>query len=177
MQSVKKLPCCISCAKSEILCYSCQERLESGDLTNLDLDIAEILLEQEEKNPESKLNEVHFYKAIDLGKDNVTLVIGKGEIDILKKFVKELQKELHLGRINFIEKGKGIDFKSVISDFVQPGKLLGVNKMFLPTGDVEYKARVLIKEKDRLPMSKATIEKLIKELTDNLVRIEIENEP
>nr|MDO8117624.1 hypothetical protein [Candidatus Sigynarchaeota archaeon] len=147
-------------------------------MTNLDLDVSEVLIEIEEANPEqSKLSEVHFYKAIDMGRDNVTLVVGKGEIDIVKKYVKELQKELQLGRINFIEKGKGGDFKSIINDFVQPGKLLGINKMFLPTGDVEYKARVLMKERDKLPMQKATLEKLIKELTDNIVRIEIENEP
>nr|MDO8114795.1 hypothetical protein [Candidatus Sigynarchaeota archaeon] len=172
---MRKLPACITCAKSDgMLCESCQQRLESGELSDLDLDISEILLEIEETNPDSRLAEASFYKSIELDK-LVILVIGKGETDVFKPFIKKLQKELQLPRIEFIEKAKGsVDLKSIINDFVQPGKLLSINTIFLPTGDTEYKARVQIRENDKLPLSKKNIEKLIHEITDKLVRIEIE---
>lgn len=174
---MKKLPCCISCAKSNILCYSCQERLESGDLSNLDLDISEVLLEIEESNPESRLAEASFFKSLDQG-SLVIMVIGKGEKDIFKRFVKDLQREMKLPRIEFIEKSKKSgDMKTLINDFVQPGKLMGINKIFLPTGDIEYKARVVIKERYKFQVSKQNLEKLIHELTDNIVRLEVEIEP
>mgnify|MGYP006300717515 FL=1 len=172
---MNKLPCCISCAKSEILCYSCQERLEEGDLTDLDLDVAEILLEKEEEDPETRLTEASFYKSIDLG-NLIILIIGKGEKDIFKRYFRDLQKELNLPRIELIEKAKGsVDLKSIIHDFVQPGKLLGINKLFLPTGEIEYKAKVQIRHRDRLPMSKKTLENLLKELTEKIVRIDIQS--
>jgi len=173
---MKKLPCCITCAKSEgLLCESCQERLENGSLTDLDIDIAELLLEIEEADPKnSHLSEASFYKSIELDK-LVILVIGKGETEVFKPYIKKLQKELKLPRLEFIEKGKGAgDFKSIINDFVQPGKLMSVNTVFLPTGDTEYKAKVALKDNDRFTLSKTNIEKIIKELTDKIVRIEVE---
>lgn len=173
---MKKLPCCITCAKSNgLLCESCQERLESGSLTDLDLDIAEVLLEIEDADPKnSHLADASFYKSIELDK-LVILVIGKGETDVFKPYIKKLQKELKLPRLEFIEQGKGTsDFKSIINDFVQPGKLMSINTVFLPTGDTEYKAKVALKQTDRFTLSKTNIEKIIKELTDKIVRIEVE---
>ncbi|MBD3187294.1 hypothetical protein GF325_10725, partial [Candidatus Bathyarchaeota archaeon] len=89
---MKKLPCCIACAKSDILCYSCQERLESGDLTDLDLDIAEFLLELEEEDPDLGLSEIKFYKSIDLG-NLIIMIVGKEETDIIKKVVRTIRHE------------------------------------------------------------------------------------
>ncbi len=166
-----------------MLCESCQGRLEIGELSNLDIDISEILLEIEEANPDMKLSEASFFKSIELEKMTI-LVIGKGETEVFKPFIKKLQKELQLPRIEFIEKSKESsdlknrisekELKNVVNDFVKPGKLVGINKLFLPTGDDEYKARVQIRQTERLPLSKANLEKLIKELTNAIVRIEIE---
>ncbi|MBN2151070.1 MAG: hypothetical protein JW839_06485 [Candidatus Lokiarchaeota archaeon] len=181
---MKLLPTCITCAKSDgMLCESCQERLESGELTNLDIDISEIMLEMEEANPDMKLSEASFFKSIELERLTI-LVIGKGETEVFKPVIKKLQRELQLSRIEFIEKSKESsdlkarvsekELKNIVNDFVKPGKLLGINKLFLPTGDDEYKARVQIKQGDRLPLSKPNLEKLIKELTNTIVRIEID---
>jgi hypothetical protein len=158
----------------EGLCESCKDNFRTGTLTDLDIDIAVTLLELEEQNPELKLKEASFYKSIDLG-TRVILVVGKGESDLYKKVIKDLQKRLTLPRLEFIEKGKssGGDFKSQIADFVQPGKLLGVNQVFLPTGDNEYKARVQIKETDKLPMPVQAIEQLIHEYTGKIVRLDL----
>ncbi len=181
---MKLLPCCITCAKSDgMLCESCQGRLEIGELSNLDIDIAEILLEIEEANPDMKLSEASFFKSIELDKMTI-LVIGKGETEVFKPFIRKLLKELQLTRIEFIEKSKESsdlktrisekELKNVVNDFVKPGKLVGINKLFLPTGDDEYKARVQIRQNERLPLSKANLEKIIKELTNTIVKIEID---
>lgn len=170
---MKKLPCCIACAKSDILCYSCQERLESGDLTDLDLDIAEFLLELEEEDPDLGLSEIKFYKSIDLG-NLIIMIVGKEETDIIKKVVRTIRHELQLPRIQIIEKSKGsVDLKNLLNDFVHPGKLLGINKIFLPTGEIEFKATVQVKARDRIPISRSNLEDLIKELTESTVRIEV----
>ncbi len=166
-----------------MLCESCQDRLEKGELSNLDIDISEILLEIEEANPDMKFSEASFFKSIELEKLAI-MVIGKGETEVFKPVIKKLQKELQLPRIEFIEKSNESsnlktkisekELKNIVNDFVKPGKLVGINKLFLPTGDDEYKARVQIKQNDRLPLSKANLEKIIKELTNTIVRIEIE---
>ena len=172
---MNKLPCCIACAKSDIMCYSCQERFDSGDLTDLDLDISEYLLEIEDKNPDSRLGEANFFKSIDL-KNAVILIVGKGEKnEIFNKLVKKMQRALSLPRIRVIEKSKkSLDLKTIVNDFVQPGKLLGINKIFLPTGEIEYKARITIRENEKFPMSPKIIEQLILELTENIVRLDIQ---
>jgi len=166
-----------------MLCEHCQERLEIGELSNLDIDISEILLEIEEANPDMKLSEASFFKSIELDKMTI-LVIGKGETEVFKPLIKKLQRELKLPRLEFIEKSKESsnlktkisekELKNVLNDFVKPGKLVGINKLFLPTGDDEYKARVQLKQADRMPLSKANLEKIIKELTNTIVRIEVD---
>jgi hypothetical protein len=156
------------------LCDSCKNNFLNGTLTDLDVDIAVTLLELEEENPDLKLKEASFYKSVDLGSTRVILVVGKGETELYKKVIKELQKRLKLPRLDFIEKGKKSgDFKSQIADFVQPGKLLGVNQVFLPTGDNEFKARVQIRESERLPMPVEAIEQLIRESTGKIVRLDL----
>ncbi|MHA1715467.1 MAG: hypothetical protein ACTSXP_07465, partial [Promethearchaeota archaeon] len=138
--------------------------------------IAEYLLEIEEEDSSSGLNTASFYKSIDLG-NVIIIIVGKGERNIFRRYIKDIQRDLNLPRIQIIEKAKhSSDLKNLLRDFVQPGKLLGINKIFLPTGEIEYKARVMMKEKDRLPISKRNIEKLIYELTETIVRLEVQTE-
>ena len=74
---MKVLPADKTCIKSGFLCSNCQARLDSGDITEFEIDLAKdlIQLEEEEENF-AFLRDISFYKAIDY-EDVVILVVGK----------------------------------------------------------------------------------------------------
>ena len=53
---------CHFCLKSGILCPNCQAKLKSGEVSEVDLKVARILLSIEDKYP--TLQEVHYFKAV-----------------------------------------------------------------------------------------------------------------
>ncbi|MFX0074334.1 MAG: hypothetical protein ACFE96_02750, partial [Candidatus Hermodarchaeota archaeon] len=62
---MKNLPACKTCVNSEFLCTSCQEKLDTGVLTQFELDLAKDLLVLEEEENFGFLKSISFYKAID----------------------------------------------------------------------------------------------------------------
>jgi hypothetical protein len=139
---LKKLPVCKTCLTGS-LCYSCQERFDGGYITQFDLDLANDLIDLQEKEfPELKT--ASFHNAIDVG-DIVFLVVGKGDSS---KFTPELLlkiKDLYIiQNIVLIEKGP---VKVMIQELISPEILLGLNQIYLPTMETEY--RVNISDPDR----------------------------
>src|SRR5690606_15688240 len=84
------LPVCDVCLKSGILCQGCETKLKSGEISQMDLDIAKILF----KLGDGKIS---FKKTIEIGdvviiitqKDQVGKIIGRGG-----KIVRELSKKV-----------------------------------------------------------------------------------
>lgn len=141
---MKKLPVCKTCVSGS-LCFSCQERFDKGFITQFDIDLAVDLLEMEsEDHPELKT--ASLYNAVDVG-DIVFLVVGKGNISKNKyrpELLNKIKELYEIPRLMLIEKGS---VKSMIEQIIEPAKLLGVNEIFIPTGDKEY--RVVISDEDR----------------------------
>ena len=73
------LPICDVCLQSGILCKGCENKLKTGEISQMELDIAKILYNLGD-------GQISFKKAIDMGnvviiitnKDQVGKVIGKG---------------------------------------------------------------------------------------------------
>jgi hypothetical protein len=134
---MKKLPVCKTCIDGS-LCYSCQERFDGGYITQFDIDLANDLLDLENKEfPELKT--ASFYNAIDVG-NIVFLVIGQGDTS---KFSPELLlkiKDLYfINDIVMIEKGP---LKEMIQELISPEILLGLNQIYLPTMETEHRVNI-----------------------------------
>lgn len=126
------------------LCMSCQERFDQGYVTQFDIDLARDFLELEKKEFPG-LKKASFYNAVDVGKI-VFLVIGKGQKTIFNDKLIDYIKELYeIPEIALIEKASA---KSMIQQIMHPAKLLGVNEIYIPTGEIEY--RVVISKEDKL---------------------------
>ncbi|MFW9943095.1 MAG: hypothetical protein ACFFFT_18805, partial [Candidatus Thorarchaeota archaeon] len=85
---MKVLPADLTCIKSGFLCNNCQTRLDAGEITEFEIDLAKDFLELEENNEDfAFLKDVSFYKAIDY-EDLIILVIGKKDkLKITSKFL------------------------------------------------------------------------------------------
>ena len=74
---MKALPADKTCIKSGFLCTNCQARLDTGEITEFEIDLAKDLLQLEEEEEQfSFLRNISFYKAIDY-EDVVIIVVGK----------------------------------------------------------------------------------------------------
>ena len=66
---------CSFCLKSGILCKKCSAKVKSGEISELDLKIARLLLSLERKYP--SLQNICFYKAVGVGK-TLAIMVGHG---------------------------------------------------------------------------------------------------
>lgn len=169
---MKELPACQTCVNSEFLCSSCQEKLDSGDITEFEIELAKELLQLEEEEPEKFgfLKEISFFKAIDY-EDVVILVVGKNDkLKITPELLELIKTSYEIEAIILIEKTKNP--RAVVDNLISPSKSISLNEIFLATGDIEYKSVIPKEEKDNYLFTKEELEELIHELTGNITRIE-----
>jgi transcription antitermination factor NusA-like protein len=170
---VKILPACKTCVRSGFLCASCQEKLDDGELTEFELDIAKSFLEIEEQNEKfSFLREISFFKAIDY-EDLVILVVGKKDkLRIKPELIDWLKETYEIDKLILIEKTSKP--RPVIEALIAPYKLISLNEIFLATGDIEFRAILNQSDKDILLFTQEELEDLVLELTGKVTRIEYE---
>ncbi|MHA1471758.1 MAG: hypothetical protein ACTSQW_01525 [Promethearchaeota archaeon] len=169
---MRNLPACNTCVSSGFLCSSCQEKLDTGVLTQFELDLAKDLLILEEEDRFNFLKNISFYKAIDF-EDVVIFVIGKKDkLKITQKLINWLKETYEVENLILIEQTKNP--RAVLESLIAPSKLISLNEIFLATGDVEFKGVLIKKDQEVILFTKEELEELILELTGNKIRIEFQ---
>jgi len=169
---MRNLPACKTCVSSGFLCSSCQEKLDTGVLTQFELDLAKDLLILEEEDRFNFLKNISFYKAIDF-EDVVIFVIGKKDkLKITQKLINWLKETYEVENLILIEQTKNP--RAVLESLIAPSKLISLNEIFLATGDVEFKGILVKKDQNVILFTKEELEELILELTGNKIRIEFQ---
>ncbi|MEJ2278550.1 MAG: hypothetical protein P8Y70_12495 [Candidatus Lokiarchaeota archaeon] len=167
---MKNLLGCETCIRSGFLCTSCQEKLDEGEITPFELDLAKDLLELEDQGKYDYLSEVSFYKAIDF-EDVVILIVGKKDkLRLTPDLLNWIKDVYEIDQLILVEKTNNP--QSVVESLIAPGKLISLNEIFLATGDVEYKAVIKEDEKDKILFTREELEDLVLELTGKVTRIE-----
>jgi len=162
------LPVCDVCLKSGMLCQGCENKLKSGEITQLDLDIAKLLF----KLGEGKIG---FKKTIEIGnvviivtdKDLVGKIIGKSG-----KIVRAISKKVGK-KVRVI--GEGSDFKEIARDILAPARISGVNIVYGRDGEERYKIRVMKEDSRRLPARLDVLNNIMNQLTDEKTVVVIDD--
>lgn len=169
---MKNLPACKTCVNSGFLCSSCQEKLDSGVLTQFELDLAKDLLVLEEEEKFGFLKNVSFFKAIDF-EDVVIFVVGKKDkIKITQNLIKWIKETYEVDDLILIERTQNL--RAALESLIAPSKLISLNEIFLATGDIEFKGVLSKKDQEAILFTKEELEELILELTGKTIRIEFE---
>jgi transcription antitermination factor NusA-like protein len=138
-----KTELCSFCLKSGILCLKCSAKVKSGEISDLDLRIARLLLSMEEKYP--ALQNVCFYKAVDVNR-TLAVLVGHGDVPRLLgyggKIVRALSDETGKS-VRILE--QGVDDRKFLEDLFMPLSILTINTIWLPDGTTE--TRVILKRK------------------------------
>lgn len=161
------LPVCNVCLKSGMLCQGCENKLKSGEISSMDVDIAKLLY----KIGDGKLG---FKKTIEIGdvviivtdKDQVGKLIGKGG-----KIVREISKTLNK-KVRVV--GENSDLKSVAVDILAPARVSGINIVYGKDGEQKYKIRVRKEDSRRLPAKLDILNDIIEQLTGDKTLVVIE---
>lgn len=124
---------CKMCLKSDMLCNACNKKVESGEISRTELDVARALSALE--------NAASFSRAVDTGKriivmcskHNVSKIIGRGG-----RNAKKLESDLKR-RIRIIGTDSLIDDKSALESLLN-APVIGINILY--SGSESYRIRV-----------------------------------
>jgi transcription antitermination factor NusA-like protein len=166
-----KTELCSFCLKSGILCQKCSSKVKSGEISDLDLKIARLLLSLEEKYP--SLQNVCFYKAVEVEK-TLAIIVGHGDVPKLLGYSGKIIKTLgdETGKnIKVLE--YGVDDRKFLEDLFIPFSILTINTIWLPDGTTE--TRVILKRKrgTQLPFDLKALKEIASKVRKMSLRVEI----
>jgi len=168
---MKVLPADKTCINSGFLCSNCQARLDAGEISEFEIDLAKDFIKLEEEHEEfAYLKDISFYKAIDF-EDIIILVIGKKDkIKFTPKLITWINETYEIDGLILIEKSNKP--RPVVEALIAPFKLVSLNEIFLATGDIQFRAVLWEADKESILFTTEELEELILELTGSICKIE-----
>lgn len=166
-----KTELCSFCLKSGMLCQKCSAKVKAGEITEVDLKIARLLLSLEDKYP--TLQNVCFYKAVDVDK-TLAIIVGHGDVPRLLGYSGKIMKAIgdETGKnVKLLE--NGVDDRKFLEDLFVPFSILTINTIWLPDGTTE--TRVILKRKRgaQLPYDVKALKEIASKVRKMSLRVEI----
>lgn len=161
---------CSFCLKSGMLCQKCLGKLESGEVSELDLKIARSLLSLEEKYP--SLQNVYFHEAVDADK-TLAIVVGLGDVPRLLGFGGKIIKALgeETGKsIRVLE--YGVDDRKFLEDLFAPLSILTINTIWLPDGTTETRVILRKRRGSQPPFDVKALKEIASKVRNMTLRVE-----
>jgi len=150
-------PICEVCLKSDILCNSCQEKLNTGKISQKDVELSRYIYRLSEKM--RSIRDIKILKAIDCGtlmiitgRGDAAKLVGKGGV-IVKKIAKEFKKSIRI-----LEEAP--TFKDFVEELISPASINGINTLFRENQEV-YKIRIPAIQKNQLIITPESFSQII----------------
>ena len=161
---------CSFCLKSGILCQKCSARLKSGEISELDLKIARLLLSLEDSYP--PLQNVCFHKAFEAGK-TLAIIVGSGDVHRLLgsggRIIKALSEETGKS-VRVLE--DGVDERKFLEDLFAPLSIMTINTIWLPDGSTETRAILRKRRGAQLPFDVKALKEIAQKMRNMTLRVE-----
>jgi len=146
--------------------------LRDGKVGELDVKVARILLDLEQKYP--ILQEVTLKKTVESG-SILAIVVGQGELQRVLgsggKLIRDISDRTGK-RIKLLE--DGCDLRSFLEELFAPAGILTINTVWLPDGSTETKVILSRRDARHLPSSIDTLRELALKIRGVVLRIELE---
>ncbi|MFB6204485.1 MAG: hypothetical protein ABEJ75_02475 [Candidatus Nanohaloarchaea archaeon] len=166
-----KAPICNVCLKSDVLCSNCEEKLENGEITELDVRVSRIL--QDLSNEYGSLRDSEIIRVYDT--DNVVVIVtaeGDGAKvvgrsgDIVKELADRIEKSIRV-----VEKSP--EDREVIKGLLSPAEIESINTVFSPEG--QHKKVVVDEDyRGKINLDTDEFEELIEKITGERYELSFE---
>jgi len=153
-----------------MLCQKCLGKLESGEVSELDLKIARLLLSLEEKYP--ALQNVYFHGAVDAGK-TLAIVVGLGDVPRILGFGGKIIKAIgeETGKsVRVLE--YGVDDRKFLEDLFAPLDVLTINTIWLPDGTTETRVILRKRRGSQPPFDVKALKEIARKVRNMTLRVE-----
>lgn len=162
------------CVKSGILCRRCEEKLEKGQITALDLKVIQRMVELEKANP--ILEDVTYHRTVEadgmmavlVDKRDLPKLLGSGA-----KVVRDLGDTFGK-RVRLIS--YGVDDREFLEDLFTPMSILTINTVWIPDGSTETKVILTGRRPRNMPVDIEVVQKIAYELKGMTLRVEFERD-
>ena len=164
-----KTTLCSFCLKSGILCQKCSAKVKSGEISELDLKIARLLLSLEEKYP--SLQNVYFHRAVDAD-GTLALIVGHGDVPRLLGYGGKIMRALSEGthrNVRVLE--YGVDDRKFLEDLFAPLSIMTINTIWLPDGTTETRV-ILRRRRAQTPFDVKALKEIARKVRDMVLRVE-----
>ncbi len=162
------------CVKSGILCRRCEEKLEKGQITDLDLKVIQRMVELEKEHP--VLQDVTYHRSVEADGTMAVLVDRKDIPRLLgggAKIVKDLGDTFGK-RVKLISYGG--DDREFLEDLFSPLSILTINTIWIPDGSTETKVILTGRQPRRMPVDVDIVKAMAQELKGMTLRVEFERD-
>ena len=166
-----KAPICNVCLKSDVLCSGCEEKLENGEITQIEVKVSRILQDLSSEYASLQDSEIlHVFETenviviVAAEGDGAKVVGRKGEI--VKKVADEVGKSIRV-----IEKaGDDLD---TIKGLLSPAEVESVNTVFKPDGKAK-KIVVSDEYEGKINLTEDEFEEIISQVTGTHYKLSFE---
>jgi len=164
-------PICEVCLKSDILCSGCQEKLNTGKITQYDVNVARYLYNLSERM--RSIRNIKIIRSIDCG--TLIIITGIGDAAklvgrdgvIVKKIAKEFKKSIRI-----LEEAP--NFRDFIEELISPASITGINTLFRENQEV-YKIRVPATQKNQVLLTPEGFSQIISNFYNRKVELVFES--
>ncbi|MHA2067554.1 MAG: hypothetical protein ACXABY_24585 [Candidatus Thorarchaeota archaeon] len=167
-----KLPVCVFDLESDMLCPSCQERLDRGDITDFDIEFSGWLLEKVKEYP--GIDDLDLQRAIK-SDGRLILVVRKRNKEVLLN-IEGLMAELAetYGEVMLFE--APIKLRKIVRLLIEPALEIGVNNLYLPGGTKESIVMLKPEDRERIMYSKDELRKIVSAVMGESVLFQYQDE-
>jgi hypothetical protein len=167
-----RLPVCVFDLESEMLCPSCQDRFDAGEITKFDVEFSKWLLERSKEYPElEKANLLRAIKTDDL----LILVVKKKTKSVFTDAEDFLTALTETYGDHLIVEGPA-KLRTIVRDLIQPAIEVGVNSLYLPNGIKESIVMLRGEDRERVKYSKEELRAIVSAVTGESVLFQYTDE-
>jgi len=150
-------PICEVCLKSDILCSACQEKLDKGLVSKIEVDVLRFLYNL--SGDMKSLRDVKISKIVDCGvlliiagRGYAARLVGKGG-SVVKAIAKQFKKSVRVSE-------EATNFKEFIEGLLSPAPVNGINTLYKDNEEI-YKIRVPAVQKNHMIFTPESLSQII----------------
>lgn len=168
-----RIPICTFDAKTGILCAKCESKLNSGQISQADVEVSKALVKIAEKVNE--VNRIRLLRSVEVG-GNYVIEFEALDVTILRSNPEIAAKleQLLKGKIWIV--GATNSDRRFLEDLFYPTRILTVNTVWLPDGSKLTKAIVTGQRSERALSEVEKLKRVVKEMKGIEMTVESERE-